>query len=373
MSNGETKQCAATTTPYSSNSLRLSVGEWMAAAIILASLAMALPRIWTALERGKPDRNDRIPFALSYDYKVYRDFTRAVCKPDRIAVLGDSVVWGHYVTADQALAAALQKADGRNTFVNIGLDGAHPVALRGLVKHWGRAIRNQKVIVQWNPLWLTGAARDLSTSKEQSFNHPDLVPQFGGVPAYHPSPEGRVTVEMKRAVPFLAWVEHVRKACFDSKNLFAWAGDNPYACPFSAITFRLPSGAPIPPDTAAVPWDKSGKYSVQNPSWVPLPASLQWKNFLDLIAMLKARGNNVFVVLGPYNEHMLKEPAEATYRQLLVSAGEALAKNRIAHFAPPTLPSELWADSSHPLAEGYAEIARQLQGNAEFRAFVDAR
>jgi hypothetical protein len=37
---------------------------------------------------------------------------------------------------------------------------------------------------------------------------------------------------------------------------------------------------------------------------------------------------------------------------------------------PPTLPSELYADASHPLDEGYAMLAKQLFENDSFMSGI---
>ena len=79
--------------------------------------------------------------------------------------------------------------------------------------------------------------------------------------------------------------------------------------------------------------------------WVNLDASLQWRAFQRLVKELQSRGNTVFVVVGPFNEHVLAENNRAPYLKLKGEIREWLKQNRIPNTAPETLPSELYADA----------------------------
>ena len=46
-----------------------------------------------------------------------------------------------------------------------------------------------------------------------------------------------------------------------------------------------------------------------------------------------------------------------------------LTNNAIGVVVPETLPSELYADASHPLTEGYALLARELLKQAQLSRF----
>ena len=86
--------------------------------------------------------------------------------------------------------------------------------------------------------------------------------------------------------------------------------------------------------------------------------------------MLQGRGNRVFVLVGPFNEHMLKSESLATYQEMKRGVAAWLEEKRIGHCVPPALPSELYADASHPLADGYQRLARQLWLDKSFLRFV---
>jgi len=84
--------------------------------------------------------------------------------------------------------------------------------------------------------------------------------------------------------------------------------------------------------------------------------------------LLRERGNQVFVVVGPFNEHMLTEAGQRGYARQKHQVAEWLAEEGVSHCVPPPLASELYADASHPTAAGYAQLARLL---AEQPAFTD--
>jgi len=47
-----------------------------------------------------------------------------------------------------------------------------------------------------------------------------------------------------------------------------------------------------------------------------------------------------------------------------------LEEQQIPHFVPAALPSEHYADASHPLAEGYLLLAEQMLDSESFREFL---
>jgi hypothetical protein len=85
-----------------------------------------------------------------------------------------------------------------------------------------------------------------------------------------------------------------------------------------------------------------------------------------VVETLQARGNHVFVVVGPFNEHLLTPASLRRYEQIKATVARWLRERQIAHAVPPPLPSALYGDASHPLAEGYAQLARQLLDSPNF-------
>ena len=68
----------------------------------------------------------------------------------------------------------------------VAVDGLHYVAMENLLKHYGGGIRNKRVYLYFNPLWMNSRLYDLSDSKEFGINHPRLLPQFDwNMPSYN--------------------------------------------------------------------------------------------------------------------------------------------------------------------------------------------
>ncbi len=87
---------------------------------------------------------------------------------------------------------------------------------------------------------------------------------------------------------------------------------------------------------------------------------------------LEGRGNRVFVIVGPFNEHMLTEESLAAYRERKQEAAARLRASGIPHAVPPPLPSRLYADASHPLPAGYRLLAEHLLADGSFVRFLGA-
>ena len=104
------------------------------------------------------------------------------------------------------------------------------------------------------------------------------------------------------------------------------------------------------------PWSTTGVGTTRF-EWVSLDASLQWAAFQRVVRLLRERGNDVFVVVGPFNEHMLAPENRARYLAIRDGVAAWLARETIPHLAPEPLPSPLYADASHPLTAGYELMA----------------
>ena len=105
------------------------------------------------------------------------------------------------------------------------------------------------------------------------------------------------------------------------------------------------------------------------PPWVPLEASLQWGAFRRTLALLRNRANRVFVLVGPFNEHMLGDASRKTYVERKRAVEAWRREEGVPCFVPQPLESEHFADASHPLAVGYAALAKQLWEQEDFIRF----
>jgi len=375
--------------PFGVNEMRLNGRQWLTAAAIVLLVALLTPRLWEKIERFETGPDYRIPYDLSKDYWLYRRWLGRVNQPGQVVVLGDSVVWGEYVLPDGTLSHFLNRAAGEtDRFVNGGVNGLFPLALEGLIRYYGPTLRRHHVIVHCNVLWMTSPKADLSTDKEEEFNHARLVPQFHPrIPCYRAEANERLTAVVERQVGFLAWVNHLQNAYFGQKSIPKWTLDeegsdpphrpNAYRNPFSQITLGVPCSPEDDPQRGPQsprhrPWSTNATGTTQF-EWVSLDQSLQWHAFQRLIAMLRERGNAVLVVLGPFNEHLMAEENRPAYRKVRDGMVEWLEQHQIPHIVPELLPSSLYADASHPLTEGYRLIAEQIYHDQRFQKWSGRR
>lgn len=356
--------------PFAANDVRLSPRGWAVATLLIAGAFWGIPATWSKIEPLDIGPDHRVPYALGNDYWNFERTCREVCRGDAILLVGDSVVWGHYVESDETLSHYLDDALGRRRVANLGVDGIHPVAMAGLIEHYGGAIRDKRVIINFNPLWITSPRHDLSLDKEFAFNHPGLAPQFARIPCYRATLSERLGIVVARNVGFFGWADHVRIAYFEGDDLASWTLEHPYDNPAGAVTLRLPSpDEPPSPAPDARAWTAKGIRKT-SPEWVALDDSLQWQFFRRSVALLEDRGNRVFVLVGPFNEHMLTDEGLQGYARRRERVASWLAGRGIAHYAAPALPSETYADLSHPTAEGYRILARRLLDQEAFQAFL---
>lgn len=333
----------------------LTLGEWTLVACVAVAMVVVLPVLWDRVDEIELVPDHRVPHSLSDDYWYFERYAaRAAARAD-VLLLGDSVIWGAYAARGETLSHHLAARDGRR-FANLGINGGHPAALDGILRHHGAAIAGKTVVLHLNLLWLSSPRRDLSDSKEWPFNHEELVPQFdSSISVYRADLSDRIGVALGQGSPFAAWTRHLQQAYFDQLDLPAWTIEHPY---------RLPLGpAPAPasgPHEQPVAWTRRG-IRRQGFAWVHLSGSVQWRFFRNAVRRLLARGNRVIVLVGPFNEHMMTPQARAGYAALRAGVTRWSAAQRVVTLVPAVLPSHLYADASHPLAEGYRLLAARIQ------------
>lgn len=345
--------------PDFSNAVRLGLREWAVVGLCTLGFVIAAPWLWEKYETFRPDVDYRMPYDLSNDYWLYDRDTKAAAQEHAFFLIGDSVIWGQYVLREQTLSHYLNELEGSERFANLGLDGAHPIALAGLTEHYASGVRNKQVLLQLNPLWLSSPRHDLSSDDEAPFNHPRLVPQF--VPWLGPYKEAispRIGVAVERNVPFLGWTGHLQQAYFDRLDIPSWTLEHPSANPLRKLRAGIPASDNILRHEP-VPWFRHGGTRQDFP-WVEPSRSLQWRFFQQAIDVLQNRGNRVFVLLGPFNEHLLTDGSRQRYQQLKAELEAGLKARGVAYFAPQPLASDQYGDASHPLATGYRALAREL-------------
>jgi hypothetical protein len=372
--------------PFGVNEIRLNARQWLVAFAAVVLIALLTPPIWKRIEHFDTGPDYRLPYSLSKDYWLYQRRMEQSAAPDKIILLGDSVVWGEYVLPDGTLSHFLnQEAGAPDRFINGGLNGVFPLAQEGLVSYYSKAIRHQKIILHCNPLWMSSPKADLSAEKEQRFNHSGLVPQFyPRIPCYKADANERLSVVVEREIGFIAWGGHLRDAYFDEKSIPRWTlqddGGSPphytnsYKNPFAQITFRVPAAPRDDPDRGPgsprhKPWSTAAEGETRF-EWVSLEASLQWQAFRRVVQTLRARGNDVLVVVGPFNEHYMADDNRPAYRKIRDGIEAWLTQNQVPHLTPETLPGALYADDCHPLTDGYRLLAKRLYADPAFQAWL---
>jgi len=265
------------------------------------------------------------------------------------------------------------------------LNGSFPLALEGLIAYYGQALRHRRVIVHCNVLWMTSPKADLSTEKEEPFNHSGLVPQFyPRIPCYKADADQRLGAFVEREVGFVQWVKHLQNAYFERKSIPNWTlkedGGTPprrpnlWRSPLRQITLTVPGPPPDdpqrgPPSPRHKPWSEDEEGSARF-DWVPLDSSLQWQAFQRLIGRLQDGGNDVVAIVGPFNEHMIAAENRPAYCEIRDGITAWLTEHSVPYVVPETLPSALYADASHPLTKGYELLAKRLYGNADFHQWA---
>lgn len=342
-----------------SNAMQLSGRQWLGIAGLAVLLVVGAPALWTCIEPFPAEADYRMPYALGNDYWFYDRFTRAAAARYDVMLVGDSVVWGAYVTRTQTLSHALNVLAGRERVANLGLDGAHPAALAGLLEHRASGLKGRTVVLAFNPLWMSSPRHDLRETAEFDFNHPGLVPQFvPRIPCYRADTATRLGRIIDRNSTFAAWTHHLQQAYFGSTAIPEWTLEHPYDCPLHAVARRLP-----PSDNKLrhrpEPWTRQG-IAPQDFPWVDLDTSLQWRSFRRALGILRKRGNRVIVLLCPFNEHMLTPASRGRFAGVRAGVMASLRDMDVPVIAPSALPSDLYADASHPLAEGYRRLAEEM-------------
>ncbi len=200
-------------------------------------------------------------------------------------------------------------------------------------------------------------------------NHPKLVPQlFPNLPCCNPSFTDIVGAVAERHIPFFSWKNHLKIAYFEGMSLQDWTLENPYKNPFQADSLRVAlrdKGARSEP----MSWRARG-ITPENLQWVEVEESFQWRSFKSVLETLRSRKNRVFVLLGPFNPYLLTDESLQRYNRVKGEMEQWLAQAQVSYHADSPLPSEHYADASHPLQEGYREVAEELLRARSFRNWM---
>jgi len=352
------------------NSVVLKPRECIVAAVLVLIVVIGWP--WMQRLESIPQSPDfRVPYALSKDHWLYDLRGRPIATESQTPVMGDSVVWGHFVRSDQTLSACLSRLAGTDAPVcaNLGLDGMHPAALSGLMRYHASRIRGTKVILHCNPLWLASEMEHLHrVDGDVPLNHERLIPQlWPRIMAYEASRSDRIGVAVEQRLPFRNYARHLQWMYLDRLDLSSWTIEHPYEFPKLSRP-EMPVDDTPPGDSRT--WRQRGM-TLRDLPWIALDESIHWRCFLEAVDVLRGRGCRVYVFIGPLNEHMMTDTGRAKYNALRAEMADQLRAEGVPCFVPPALPSDEYADASHPLAAGYRRLAEMIRADDAFRRFYD--
>lgn len=372
---------------FGGNPLRLSWRQWAAVAGVLAPVLFVMPATWRWMEPFQPVANYRVPYEFSQDYWQCERWFGAAARSGAVLVAGDSVVWGEFAGLDETLSGQLNALTSRGDFANLGMNGLHPAAMLGMLRLHGGAIRNRRVMVVLNALWMSSPKHDLREAPanweeaQGSFNHPGLMPQLGGgIPRYVAPLEQRVGYLVERAVPFCGWVAHLRAKSVQigepGTGMPSGEGgegaepriDDPSPRPFRNFLAPVPPPHPGAHGQKAT-WEERG-IPVTAIAWPDAEDSLQGKLFREVVSRLRGRGNRVCVFINPFNPYVQTPESRERHDALVAALADDLVRDGIPVFRGTPLPSGEYADASHPLPAGYARLARELAENPQFQAWL---
>lgn len=358
---------------FAANSVRLNAWQWVSAAAAFILLLYFTPQLWANRERFEPERDYRVPYLISSDYWHMERWTAKASREYPVVAIGDSVIWGQYVKPGETLTAYLNDLDGKKTFANLGVDGLHPAAMLGLVENYMRSVSGKGVILNLNFLWMTSREQDLTDTEPRRIQHPELLPQFfPKIKSYDAPFSERVPNVLNRYVPAFSLLNHVETVYFDNFTIRNWMIENPWKNPLDQFTAEkvaalLPANAEKMPGLA---WNRDGEVR-RAFDWVDPDGSFQWECFKSVVRILQARNNHVFVLVSPFNTYMMEEKSVAGYEKLVATAEEWLKANNGWFAARFEIPSETFADASHPVNSGYEIIARELMKKPAFKGWLD--
>ena len=182
----------------------------------------------------------------------------------------------------------------------------------------------------------------------------------------------------------MGWVNHLQDAYFHQQGILQWTLDedpdrpryypNAYKNPLAQITLAVPSGQ----GDDAERGPGSQRQGPGRPAARARPPSSGWNSvrrcngplFSGPSRLLRGRGNDVLVIVMPFNEQMIAEASLGGYKAIQAGIAAWLEENRVPHVVLDQLPGDLYADASHPLTAGYELLAGRLYQNEAFRKWL---
>lgn len=358
-----------------SNSIILTGKEWLVTIGIFLIISFGLYFGWYHWEKLSVETDYRSTCweERMSDYWAFSQWSRIACDKFKILLIGDSVVWGQEVSNTETISHYINQELGNEEVANLGIDGLNNAAMIGMFSYYARYIHKKKIILVFNPLRMTNPSRDNRGKGKDllRFYHPRLVPQFDRRISYYINLNERLGYLAENYLRLPSFVRHLIVNYFENKSLAVWLMDHPYQLPFSAITFQ---GAPMmkKKQGLGIAWSNRKGARKSNDPFMSLNESIQWEYFLKAIKLLKNKGNNVFVLLGPYNTYCMTDESRKRFFAMMDTVKKKLDELGYPYFDSTNdlLPSEEYADNCHALKGGHIILAQALTGDVKFRQWL---
>jgi len=357
-----------------SNSLILSMPEWIFVGFLFVAIITLLSLRWHRWEKFNPDSDYRLPCweEKKSDYWAFSRWCKYARSRYKVFVIGGSVIWGQEVKNDETMSHYLnQFAGNEELFANMALDGLHPVAMYSLAKYYGRYLNNKHILLLCSPFWMSSKNFDLQ-GDWYDFHHPRLAPQFWPrIKCYKEKTDVRLGVLLERNIPFIGLIRHILSNYYENMNVQKWMAKYPYRNPLACITFKSAAVLAEVQGTGTS-WQQKECYR-ENLDVYKLSASesLQWEYFKKTIKLMQSRNNKLFVLL-LYHPYLLSPESRKRLARFCEGIGDWLDEEKISYFDVETdIPSRYYADEcSHLLKEGHIRIAKLLLQDKGFQEWL---
>ena len=90
-----------------SNGIRLTGRQWLGLGLFWAMILVLAPAVFNRAEKFALEPDYRIPHDLSQDYWLYECYAGLAADRYDLLLIGDSVVWGEYVTRRELIHRGL--------------------------------------------------------------------------------------------------------------------------------------------------------------------------------------------------------------------------------------------------------------------------
>ena len=355
-----------------SNAMLLSTREWIITVVSVAVLCGVIYYGWNSWETFEPgpDHRENCWAARQSDYWAYNRWIKYAKDNYDFLLMGDSVIWGQEVRNDETISHYLNHYYGDDVFANMGNDGLFMAGIGGIVEHYGENLDNTNVVVQLSPLWMASLRRDLRGEKKSRYHHPRLIPQFSSRINYYHDLNTRIGYFIEHYFRLFPFIRHLMANYYDNKSIASWMIDNPYKCPFSAITFK---SSPVMDESQgkSIDWE-SKNYKQSGDPFVEPSESIQWECYRQALRGLQKKNSRVFVLIGPYNHHMHKPESRQRLFTMIEKLKKELDDMGIPYYDSFSigLPSRTFGDSCHLLKDGHAILARSMLEDDLFRQWM---